>query len=128
MKHIINNPNGRKPLAEDVRLGSPVRVRFTPKQMDRIKRKQSKSGKPLAVYIREASLNAVVRANPSREALKEIRALNNLGNNINALTVLALKEGFAKIADKASTAVDAILEILHNTRRGLRERKEDIAV
>ena len=127
MKHIIVNPGGRTRLPEDKKLGKPIPVRFTQKQLDRIKRKCSKAGKSFAAYVRESAVNAVVRANPSREALKEIQALNNLGTNVNTIAKTALKEGLLNTQKKADEAVTGTLEILHNTRRGIREKKEEVS-
>ena len=103
-KHVINNPGGRKPLPEEEKYGKPIPVRFTPKQFVRIKRKAGEM--PISTYIREGALHAIVRQPVSKELMKEIRDLNNLGTNINSLAKLAFQAGFISIADKANEALD----------------------
>lgn len=124
MKHIINNPGGRKRLTEDEKLLDPIPVRFTKKQIDRINRKRKKSGLSFSAYVRDAAYKGVVRAVPSREVMKEIRDFNNLGTNVNTIAKIALRDGFKVIADKANQALDGILEILNSARKGLKDRKE----
>lgn len=124
MKHIINNPGGRKRLSEDEKLLDPIPIRFNKKQMDRINRKRAKSGMSVSAYVRDAAYNAVVRAVPSRETMKEIRDFNNLGTNVNTIAKIALRDGFKEIADKANQVLDGLLEILNRARRGLKDRKE----
>lgn len=99
-KHVINNPGGRKPLPEEEKYGKPIPVRFTPKQFIRIKRKAGEM--PISTYIREGALHAIVRQPVSKELMKEIRGLNNLGTNINTLVKLAYQAGLMTIADKAT--------------------------
>ncbi|WP_254923327.1 plasmid mobilization protein [Prevotella sp. 885] len=82
-KHVINNPGGRKPLPEEEKYGKPIPVRFTQKQFVRIKRKAGEM--PISTYIREGALHAIIRQPVSKELMKEIRDLNNLGTNINTL-------------------------------------------
>lgn len=103
-KHVINNPGGRKPLPEEEKYGKPIPVRFTPKQFVRIKRKAGEM--PISTYIREGALHAIVRQPVSKELMKEIRDLNNLGTNINTLVKLAHQTGLMTIADKANEALD----------------------
>ena len=113
-KHVINNPGGRKPLPEEEKYGKPIPVRFTQKQFVRIKRKAGEM--PISTYIREGALHAIVRQPVSKELMKEIRDLNNLGTNINTLVKLAHQAGFMVIANKASEALDGVNAILHQAR------------
>lgn len=122
-KHVINNPGGRKPLPSDEKYGNPIPVRFTEKQTVRLHRKAK--GMPLSAYIRECALHAIVRLPVSKELMQEIRALNNLGTNINTLAKLAHQCGFDSIADKADEALDGVNAILHQARLKIKEREED---
>ena len=96
-KHVINNPGGRKPLPDEEKYGKPIPVRFTPKQFVRIKRKAGEM--PISTYIREGALHAIVRQPVSKELMKEIRDLNNLGTNFNTLVKLAHQAGLMTFAD-----------------------------
>ena len=102
-KHVINNPGGRK-------YGKPIPVRFTPKQFVRIKRKAGEM--PISTYIREGALHAIVRQPVSKELMKEIRDLNNLGTNINTLVKLAHQAG-----------LDGVNAILHQARLKIKEKE-----
>ena len=121
-KHVINNPGGRKPLSEEEKYGKPIPVRFTPKQFVRIKRKAGEM--PISTYIREGALHAIVRQSVSKELMKEIRDLNNLGTNINTLVKLAHQAGFMVIADKANEALDGVNAILHQARLKIKEKED----
>lgn len=124
-KHIINNPGGRKPLLSDQKYGNPIPVRFTEKQTVRLHRKAK--GMPFSTYIRECALHAIVRLPVSRELMKEIRDLNNLGTNINTLARMAHQQGFASIADKADAALVGVNAVLHQARLKIKDREEDDA-
>lgn len=118
-KHVINNPGGRKPLPEDQKYGKAIAVRYTQKQMVRIKRKAG--SKPISTYIRESSLHAIVR----QPVTKEIRDLNNLGTNVNTLAKLAHQRGFDVIAAKAEEALDGINSVLRQARLKFKEKEEE---
>lgn len=122
-KHVINNIGGRKPLSEDEKYGTPIPVRFTKKQFVRIKRKAGEM--PISTYIREGALHAIVRQPVSKELMKEIRDLNNLGTNINTLVKLAYQAGFMVIANKASEALDGVNAILHQARLKIKEKEDE---
>lgn len=122
-KHVINNPGGRKPLPEDQKYGKAIAVRYTQKQMVRIKRKAR--GKPISTYIRESSLHAIVRQPVTKELMKEIRDLNNLGTNVNTLVKLAHQRGFDAIATKAEEALDGINSVLRLARLKIKEKEEE---
>ena len=122
-KHVINNPGGRKPLPEEEKYGKPIPVRFTPKQFVRIKRKAGEM--PISTYIREGALHAIVRQPVSKELMKEIRDLNNLGTNINTLVKLAHQAGLMTIADKANEALDGVNAILHQARLKIKEKEDE---
>ena len=121
-KHVINNPGGRKPLPEEEKYGKPIPVRFTPKQFVRIKRKAGEM--PISAYIREGALHAIVRQPVTKELMKEIRDLNNLGTNINSLAKLAFQAGFISIADKANEALDGVNAVLHQARLKIKEKED----
>ena len=122
-KHVIYNPGGRKPLPEEEKYGKPIPVRFTAKQFVRIKRKAGEM--PISTYIREGALHAIVRQPVSKELMKEIRDLNNLGTNINTLVKLAYQAGLMTIADKANEALDGVNAILHQARLKIKEKEDN---
>lgn len=122
-KHVINNPGGRKPLPEDQKYGKAIAVRYTQKQMVRIKCKAG--SKPVSTYIRESSLHAIVRQPVTKEIMKEIRDLNNLGTNVNTLAKLAHQRGFDVIAAKAEEALDGINSVLRQARLKIKEKEEE---
>lgn len=122
-KHVINNPGGRKPLPDDQKYGKAIAVRYTQKQMVRIKRKAGEM--PVSTYIRESSLHAIVRLPVTRELMKEIRDLNNLGTNVNALVKLAHQAGLGAVAEKAEEALDGINSVLRQARLKIKEKEEE---
>ena len=122
-KHLINNSGGRKPLPEDEKYGTPIPVRYTMKQRKRLGRKAGDI--PLSVYIRDASLHAIVRQPVSKELMKEIRDLNNLGTNVNYLAKTARTYGFTSIATKAEEAADGICQVLHEARTKIKPKEEE---
>ena len=122
-KHVINNPSGRKPLSEDEKMGKPISVRYTGKQMMRLRRKAGDM--PLRAYIRESSLNAIVRLPVSKELMKEIRDLNNLGTNINLLAKYARTAGFCSISEQCNEAAKEVCKVLHEARIKIKPKEED---
>lgn len=122
-KHVINNPGGRKPLPVDQKYGKPIPVRFTEKQFIRIKRKAGNM--PVSTYIREGALHAIVRQPVTKELMKEIRDLNNLGTNINSLARLALQAGFITISSKANEALAGVNAVLRQARLRIKEKEVD---
>lgn len=121
-KYVSNNPRGRRPLSEEDKYGKPIPVRFTPKQFVRIKRKAGEM--PISTYIREGALHAIVRQPVTKELMKEIRDLNNLGTNINTLVKLAHQVGLMAIAGKANDAIDGVNAVLHQVRLKIKEKDE----
>lgn len=122
-KNVIDNPGGRKRLPEDKKYGKPIPVRYTPKQIIRIQRKAGEM--PISSYIRESSLHAIVRQPISKELMMEIRALNNLGTNINTLVRMAYSSGFLQIAEEASKVLDGVNSVLHQARLKIKYREDD---
>ena len=80
---------------------------------------------PISVYIREASLHAIVRQPISKELMKEIRDLNNLGTNVNYLAKTARTFGFQSIAVKMEEVADAICKILHEARLKIKPKDDE---
>ena len=80
---------------------------------------------PISTYIREGALHAIIRQPVSKELMKEIRDLNNLGTNINTLVKLAHQAGFMVIANKASEALDGVNAILHQARLKIKEKEDE---
>lgn len=122
-RNVINNPGGRKPLPEDEKLGKPISVRYNAKQMKRLKRKAGNM--PLRAYIRDASLSAIVRLPVSRELMKEIRDLNNLGTNLNTLARAARTSNFGSIADQCQAAAEGVSKVLHEARLKIKPKEEE---
>ena len=91
--------------------------------MVRIKRKAG--SKPISTYIRESSLHAIVRQPVTKELMKEIRDLNNLGTNVNTLVKLAHQSGLKAIASKAEAALDGINSVLRQARLKIKEKEEE---
>ena len=126
-KHVIDNPGGRKPLPDEEKLGTGITVRYNPKQLKRLKRKAGDT--PLRTYIRDSSLKATVRPPVSKELMKEIRNLNNLGTNVNLLAKAAAQSGFAAIANECREIAEALSRILHEARLKIKPReKEDTSL
>ncbi len=123
VKHVINNPSGRKPLSDDEKMGAPISMRYTGKQMRRLKRKAGTM--PLCAYIRESSLNAIVRLPVSKELMKEIRDLNNLGTNINLLAKSARTAGYKSIAYQCLIAAEGVCKVLHEARVKIKPKEEE---
>ena len=79
---------------------------------------------PISTYIREGALHAIVRQPVTKELMKEIRDLNNLGTNINTLVKLAHQVGLMAIAGKANDAIDGVNAVLHQARLKIKEKDE----
>lgn len=124
-KHVINNPGGRKPLPEDEKYCKPIAVRFTKKQFVRIKRKAASM--PISTYIREGALHAIVRQPVTKELMKEIRDLNNLGTNVNTIAKLAIQSGIKSVAAEAEEALKGINSVLREARLKIKEKEEEDA-
>lgn len=122
-KHVINNPGGRKPLPEDEKYCRPIPVRYTPKQLVRLNRKRGEM--PLSTYIRESSLHAIVRQPVTRELMKEIRDLNNLGTNVNTLVKMAHQEGLTALEKEAKETLAGINAVLRQARLKIKEKEEE---
>lgn len=91
--------------------------------MVRIKRKAGT--KPVSTYIRESSLHAIVRQPVTKELMKEIRDLNNLGTNVNTLVKLAHQNGLTSVADQAKEALEGINSVLRQARLKIKEKEEE---
>lgn len=122
-KHVINNPGGRKRLSEDEKYGEAIAVRYTKKQKIRLLRKAG--DKPVSTYIRESSLHAIVRQPVTKELMKEIRDLNNLGTNVNAIAKHAHQAGIESVAKKAEEALDGINSVLRQARLKIKKKEEE---
>lgn len=122
-KHVINNPGGRKRLSEDEKYGEAIAVRYTKKQKIRLLRKAG--DKPVSTYIRESSLHAIVRQPVTKEFMKEIRDLNNLGTNVNAIAKHAHQAGIESVAKEAEEALDGINSVLRQARLKIKKKEEE---
>ncbi len=104
-------------------MASPYLFVSHQKQFVRIKRKAGEM--PISTYIREGALHAIVRQPVTKELMKEIRDLNNLGTNINTLVKLAHQVGLMAIAGKANDAIDGVNAVLHQARLKIKEREDE---
>lgn len=104
-------------------MASPYQFVSHQNKFIRIKRKAGEM--PISTYIREGALHAIVRQPVSKELMKEIRGLNNLGTNINTLVKLAYQAGLMTIADKANEALDGVNAILHQARLKIKEKEDN---
>ena len=105
-KHVINNPGGRKRLSEDEKYGEAIAVRYTKKQKIRLLRKAG--DKPV-----------------TKEFMKEIRDLNNLGTNVNAIAKHAHQAGIESVAKEAEEALDGINSVLRQARLKIKKKEEE---
>ena len=69
-------------------------VKFSPVSYEALRFRAGKSGRSLAVYIREAALAATVTARHTPEENALLRSLAGMANNLNQLTKLSHQTGF----------------------------------
>ena len=99
-KHMTNDVNGMKKkrgrpaLGRTRKLTKGVTVKFSPVSYEALRFRAGKSGRSLAVYIREAALAATVTARHTPEENALLRSLAGMANNLNQLTKLSHQTGF----------------------------------
>ena len=99
-KHMTNDVNGMKKkcgcpaLGRTRKLTRGVTVKFSPVSYEALRFRAGKSGRSLAVYIREAALAATVTARHTPEENALLRSLAGMANNLNQLTKLSHQTGF----------------------------------
>ena len=99
-KHMTNDVNGMKKkcgcpaLGRTRKLTRGVTVKFSPVSYEALRFRAGKSGRSLAVYIREAALAATVTARHTPEENALLRSLAGMANNLNQLTKLSYQTGF----------------------------------
>lgn len=99
-KHMTNDVNGMKKkcgrpaLGRTRKLTRGVTVKFSPVSYEALRFRAGKSGRSLAVYIREAALAATVTARHTPEENALLRSLAGMANNLNQLTKLSHQAGF----------------------------------
>ena len=99
-KHMTNDVNGMKKkrgrpaLGRTRKLTKGVTVKFSPVSYEALRFRAGKSGRSLAVYIREAALVATVTARHTPEENALLRSLAGMANNLNQLTKLSHQAGF----------------------------------
>lgn len=69
-------------------------MKFSPVSYEALRFRAGKSGRSLAVYIREAALVATVTARHTPEENALLRSLAGMANNLNQLTKLSHQAGF----------------------------------
>lgn len=85
---------GRPALGRTRKLTRGVTVKFSPVSYEALRFRAGKSGRSLAVYIREAALAATVTARHTPEENALLRSLAGMANNLNQLTKLSHQTGF----------------------------------
>ena len=99
-KHMTKDVNGMKKkrgrpaLGRTRKLTKGVTVKFSPVSYEALRFRAGKSGRSLAVYIREAALAATVTARHTPEENALLRSLAGMANNLNRLTKLSHQTGF----------------------------------
>lgn len=99
-KHMTKDMNGMKKkcgrpaLGRTRKLTKGVTVKFSPVSYEALRFRAGKSGRSLAVYIREAALAATVTARHTPEENALLRSLAGMANNLNRLTKLSHQTGF----------------------------------
>ncbi len=99
-KHMTKDVNemkkkrGRPALGRTRKLTKGVTVKFSPVSYEALRFRAGKSGRSLAVYIREAALAATVTARHTPEENALLRSLAGMANNLNQLTKLSHQTGF----------------------------------
>ena len=99
-KHMTKDVNGMKKrrgrpaLGRTRKLTKGVTVKFSPVSYETLRFRAGKSGRSLAVYIREAALAATVTARHTPEENALLRSLAGMANNLNRLTKLSHQAGF----------------------------------
>ena len=99
-KHMTTDVNGMKKrrgrpaLGRTRKLTRGVTVKFSPVSYEALRFRAGKSGRSLAVYIREAALAATVTARHTPEENALLRSLAGMANNLNQLTKLSHQTGF----------------------------------
>ena len=99
-KHMTKDVNGMKKkrgrpaLGRTRKLTKGVTVKFSPVSYEALRFRAGKSGRSLAVYIREAALAATVTARHTPEENALLRSLAGMANNLNQLTKLSHQTGF----------------------------------
>ena len=84
---------GRPALGRTRKLTKGVTVKFSPVSYETLRFRAGKSGRSLAVYIREAALAATVTARHTPEENALLRSFAGMANNLNQLARGAHREG-----------------------------------
>ena len=90
----MKKKRGRPALGRTRKLTKGVTVKFSPVSYEALRFRARKSGRSLAVYIREATLAATVTARHTPEENALLRSLAGMANNLNQLTKLSHQTGF----------------------------------
>lgn len=90
----MKKKRGRPALGRTRKLTRGVTVKFSPVSYEALRFRAGKSGRSLAVYIREAALAATVTARHTPEENALLRSLAGMANNLNRLTKLSHQTSF----------------------------------
>ena len=97
-----------------------VTVKFSPVSYEALRFRAGKSGRSLAVYIREAALAATVTARHTPEENALLRSLAGMANNLNQLTRLSHQTGFHRTQRTVTELLQKLKEIIIRYRHGER--------
>jgi hypothetical protein len=103
--------NGRPRITDGSDKSCQLSIRYSHFQNEAVRRKARLANMPVTSFIREASLKAEVKPRITTEQMGELRNLRSIGNNLNQLTKLAYKNGFAEII-RELTEIKLYLDIV----------------
>ena len=92
----MKKKRGRPALGRTRKPTKGVTVKFSPASYEALRFRAGKSGRSLAVYIKEAALAATVTARHTPEENALLRSLAGMANNLNQQTKLWYQTGFYK--------------------------------
>ena len=104
----MKKKRGRPALGRTRKLTKGVTVKFSPVSYEALRFRAGKSGRSLAVYIREAALAATVTARHTPEENALLRSLAGMANNLNRLTKLS-----QLFTNSTYTTVTQVVNIIH---------------
>ena len=87
----MKKKRGRPALGRTRKLTKGVTVKFSPVSYEALRFRARKSGRSLAVYIREVALAATVTARHTPEENALLRSLAGMANNLNPVSYTHLR-------------------------------------
>ena len=108
----MKKKRGRPALGRTRKLTKGVTVKFSPVSYEALRFRARKSGRSLAVYIREVALAATVTARHTPEENALLRSLAGMANNLNQLTRLSHQAGFHRTQKTVTELLQKLKEII----------------